>query len=519
MLFVSYASQDRKSIEPLLTALRRARQQVWWDNDLGGGEAWWREILEQIRRCQVFIVAATNNSLRSKPCQAEFSYAQALQRPILPIQIGPIDNVRLTPLAATHILDYRNPTKENTHRLITSVQRTRARSGPLPPRLPAEPPVPFAYLMRLAATLERRELSRHQQDELLLELTRRLEDDRHDPKAVRDITALLYKLRDRRDVMWGVRNDIDRTLASIDAFTVPFPGPRSSDPRPVPQPPRETLPSPSPQSAPKPPGDLNDAEGGSAGGRPNRRFSRTWYVAGAACLAIVAVTALVIIKTTTSADDPLKAMLLGNTEVGTIMGAKQMTPNEEESQFKDRGRLSKLSEGDCAGVLYPGLNVTYQHSDGSRVRWRVQTDPPRPPKMARAGSDLGYFVDQGVTSYPPNSEQPAAILEQSAKQWAECAGRTVTVTYAEPPSNEYAWTLRSPTRQGTSVGGSTLLLTYAERSDPRYTCQRALSAVYDFVVDVKACGDNVTDQGSQIASMLAVKASESQGHERGPAPG
>jgi serine/threonine kinase PknH len=56
-LFVSYSSQDRSAIEPLTTALRRARQQVCFDEDLGGGEAWWNEILEQIRSCEVFIVA------------------------------------------------------------------------------------------------------------------------------------------------------------------------------------------------------------------------------------------------------------------------------------------------------------------------------------------------------------------------------------------------------------------------------------------------------------------------------
>ena len=61
-LFVSYSSQDRSAIEPLTTALRRARQQVWFDEDLGGGEAWWKEILEQIRSCEEYILALSNRS-------------------------------------------------------------------------------------------------------------------------------------------------------------------------------------------------------------------------------------------------------------------------------------------------------------------------------------------------------------------------------------------------------------------------------------------------------------------------
>src|ERR1700741_1844580 len=165
MLFVSYASQDRAAIDNLLTALQRAHE-VWLDEDLGGGEAWWRTILEQIRGCEVFIIAVSNNSLASKPCQAELRYAEALQRPILPVQVGPVESVRVTPLAATQILDYRKPTKRAGVQLIEAVQELQAQRGPLPSPLPSEPEVPFAYLMRLASSLARPELSRHQQLEL-----------------------------------------------------------------------------------------------------------------------------------------------------------------------------------------------------------------------------------------------------------------------------------------------------------------------------------------------------------------
>ena len=144
MLFVSYASQDRTAIDILLTGLRRVHEQVWVDEELGGGEAWWRTILEQIRGCEVFISALSNNSLASKPCQAELRYAEALQRPILPVQVGPVDSVRVTPLAETQILDYRNPTKRAGIQLIAAVQKLQAQVGPLPSPLPSEPEVPFA---------------------------------------------------------------------------------------------------------------------------------------------------------------------------------------------------------------------------------------------------------------------------------------------------------------------------------------------------------------------------------------
>src|SRR6516225_12302746 len=107
-LFISYSSQDRQTVDALLAALRRGQQQVWFDQELGGGDAWWARICEQIRSCDVFIVALSNNWLQSKPCQSELRYAQALSRPILPVQIGEIDSVRVNPLAAFQMIDAQN---------------------------------------------------------------------------------------------------------------------------------------------------------------------------------------------------------------------------------------------------------------------------------------------------------------------------------------------------------------------------------------------------------------------------
>jgi serine/threonine kinase PknH len=77
-LFISYSSQDRTTVDALTTALRRGQQQVWFDQELGGGDSWWNKILEQIRSCDVFIVALSNNWLLSKPSQSELRYAQAI---------------------------------------------------------------------------------------------------------------------------------------------------------------------------------------------------------------------------------------------------------------------------------------------------------------------------------------------------------------------------------------------------------------------------------------------------------
>ena len=135
-LFVSYSSQDRSTVDALAAALRRAQQQVWFDQELGGGDSWWAKILEQIRACDAFVVALSSNWLQSKPSQSELRYAQALNRAILPVRIGDIGSMRVNPLAALQIIDYRNPTVDAGIQLVTAVHSLAANPSRCPTRCP-----------------------------------------------------------------------------------------------------------------------------------------------------------------------------------------------------------------------------------------------------------------------------------------------------------------------------------------------------------------------------------------------
>ncbi len=535
MLFVSYASQDRALIEHLLTSLRRARQQVWWDDQLGGGEAWWHAILEQIRRCEVFIVAVSNHSLASKPCQAELSYAEALRRPILPVQVGPIDSLRVTPLAARQILDFREPTKEGTLRLLTSVQQRQAQVPPLPWPQPAEPPVPFAYLMRLAATLARPELSRHQQTELMTELKDRLDDDRHDPTAFRDITQLLCLLRDRPDVTWRVRTEIDSTLNGIDSgpgtssVTIPFSTPQaaSSGPMPAPAPPisgpqpavmpaltvpqsipsTPSMPSFPVQSMPSFPAQPTPSGPFVPGPRPRGntrapKSRRRWVFAGIAGV-VVAVVAGVVLKVvlTHPAPNPLEAILLSDAEINTAMGTSDMKTVESGNQAMKQSSTINVSAQDCMGTLYPGLTSTYQDSGELGLAWKTLQ---KPGGLPRAGESKNQFVDQDVAVFPLNTDQPFTFVAKAAGQWKGCTGKTATVTYAD--HRKYTWTINSLSGEAPKI-----LQTYTQVGDPGYTCQRALSTVSNYVVDVKACGYNITDQANRIVDEITADVKDPNG--------
>lgn len=266
-LFVSYSSRDRHALDDVLSALKRAREEVWFDEELGGGEVWWRMILERIRDCEVFLFAMSANSLQSKPCQAELRYAQALGKPILPVQIGAIESMRVTPLAGVEAIDYQSPTIDTGIRLITAVRDARERNAPLPDPLPDEPPVPFAYLMRLATTIAGPDLSPRDQTLLVSELKTGLDEDGHDPAAYADITRLLTTLRDRPDVTYRTRTDIDNLLATL--------GHPTPTPQIHPGPAHPVVPVPSSQPS-----------------RP-RSPNKKWVIAAAAAAVIAATLALV----------------------------------------------------------------------------------------------------------------------------------------------------------------------------------------------------------------------------------
>jgi hypothetical protein len=223
-VFVSYSSRDKDAVKSLTQDLQDADEQVWLDQRLAGGDAWWRAILEQIRGCDVFIFALSQNSIQSKPCQAELHYAQTLGLPILPVQVGPVDSMQLNPLATVQAIDYRNPTPNTGMRLIAALHRERARRQPLPSSLPDEPEVPFEYLIRLYTTIAGPDyLSPPDQAALVAQLQFGLREDGDHEAARNDIVMLLTKLRDRRDITYQTRMDVDAMLASIDAESRPQP--------------------------------------------------------------------------------------------------------------------------------------------------------------------------------------------------------------------------------------------------------------------------------------------------------
>lgn len=88
-IFVSYSRVDRPFVNDIIPLLRRVYgdTNVWFDDNLEGGQIWWDEILDQIAKCDIFMYLLSDKSVSSPYCLAELAEAQRLRKSILTVQV------------------------------------------------------------------------------------------------------------------------------------------------------------------------------------------------------------------------------------------------------------------------------------------------------------------------------------------------------------------------------------------------------------------------------------------------
>jgi hypothetical protein len=454
-LFVSHSGQDRAAVEALAASLRRAGQQVWLDGQ-PGDDTWWATILEQIRGCDVFVLALSDYSLTSRRCQAELAYAQGLRRPILPVQIAPIDNTRNNPVPDRPIIDYQHPNADTGIALIAAVNALAAQAAPPPDPLPPEPAAPSADLMRLSAMIAAPELDPGAQTQLVADLKAALDADGDDPTARRDTAALLHQLHDRPDTTWTTRTDIEALLASLKSVV--------------------------PQAPIRPP-----------------RSIKPWIIAGViaapALAAVVAVIAAFVIlrpdSDTTSTPptvipDRLDSLLLTAQEINTIMGTAAMQDETPVTQRFDSSVTA--SNPGCVSALTPIQQSVYQDSGYSASSLLTLREP---------GNAWRHTVIEAVITFP-SSNEARTFLNNSATKWKGCADQTVTML----SNGSYA-----RFRIGKPVGDSPrMALVNTIEGGTGWSCQRVLNAIGNLVIDIAACAAPISNEGNLVADRIAAKA-------------
>ena len=316
----------------------------------------------------------------------------------------------------------------------------KAKVEPLPSPLPDPPPVPFAYLLRLDTAIAAPELGAREQAQLLSDLKSGLETDGHEPTARRDLTQLLIKLRERPDITWKTRTDVDAVLASIQTKEPPPPPPSSLDSGPLPSsagagPPPSSFASgpppssggfgpplafpPGPQPMPMPPYGAPDT----GAGKP-RMSRKRWIIAGGAGAAVAATVAVIALAIPNPPSPPpppppvtsqpaspvavaaLDGLLLSPDQINTAMGATAMTVDANVTT--PMGYDSAVaSDKACYHGSRQRKGVCRQWVD-CHARARVSTEPGD-------GSQAAHIVDQAVVLFSSAHGAAAFFTASDAK--------------------------------------------------------------------------------------------------------
>lgn len=212
LVFISYCRESQEKARSLAQDLEAMGHQVWLDQALTGGQAWWNLILTEIAKCDVFVFAVDTDSLESPPCKLEYTYASKLGKNILPVLVADGVNLGLLPatLAEIQYVDYRREDREAFRALVKAINKLPP-PAPLPDPLPEGPPAPVSYLSGLRERVEGPQgLSFEEQTGVVVRLKHALRE----PKHADDVRNLLRQFRSRDDLFARVADEIDSLLAS-----------------------------------------------------------------------------------------------------------------------------------------------------------------------------------------------------------------------------------------------------------------------------------------------------------------
>jgi serine/threonine kinase PknH len=182
-------------------------------------------------------------------------------------------------------------------------------------------------------------------------------------------------------------------------------------------------------------------------------------------------------------EDALPALLLDVASVNAIMGTGDLAVNP--TLTTDKLFIDTTDKPDCGGTWANANKGEYTGSAWQAVQTQYLREPARPR----------HEVYQSVVSFPtPQTAQD--FVAKEAQRWPACSGAALTTTNPTIPAQ--TWWIASVGKDGDVVTAVS-----NREGSSGYTCQHAVTSRNNVVIDVDACGWDVTHQGTTIAQRVA----------------
>ena len=127
-IFVSYAHKDGEQVLPMISALRSAGYEVWYDEGIEAGTEWPEYIGEKLVGCSLFLACISENAMESINCRNEIHLAISKKKEMLvayleKTELSPGMELQLGSMQA--IFRYRHASEESFFEEMTSARILR----------------------------------------------------------------------------------------------------------------------------------------------------------------------------------------------------------------------------------------------------------------------------------------------------------------------------------------------------------------------------------------------------------
>ncbi|BBZ39327.1 serine/threonine-protein kinase PknH/PknJ [Mycobacterium conspicuum] len=189
----------------------------------------------------------------------------------------------------------------------------------------------------------------------------------------------------------------------------------------------------------------------------------------------------------TVAPAQLNSILLSPAQIDAYFWTSGIVVDHSASDMRDPDPGNTVSDPQCLGALIGLQSATYKSSGYTAVLGQLLKKPQSNPPIV---------VVQGAVIFA-SAEQALGFVTAQQGAWHGCAGKTLT---QNQPGTSLLWTFHDVTGNPPKIS-----LVHDSANNSGVTCQRVLNAVSNVVLDVNACGPQVTNQASQIATDMAAK--------------